>query len=472
MQILINIVVAGGAAASAVMFWVRALIIAGIGRARIAAIYAAWIATGARAIQLACKTRVREITQISNQVTVQLYDEVIEATVSLSLKSGGGTVVATGVSRASTQAQAVAKAHSCAVSNYLGTPAGYVIQQSITQAAQQRLNNVLAGLPAAVAGAIAFFSSPPSAQSAEEDCDERTSQGDFVVQVYVDAKCSATAILQNGIWQLQNSNITYHLRIDNPAGMDSGVYAEVKAWLSSLNVNWVISQLSQPPSPNFQPQISQWIQQLAINGAPPGGSMSFAPGVSFVFNNNTYVTGTQNTNTVFTQNVGSISLTSTVNVKPTLPCPTEEEEGCVGIECNQVSVPIDLADTITNATTMSVNWNFPDSTGSGSANIPWDGSRSNGGVVWRSAIPPGADISALFSGGKLSFSILDQDLLSRLILLPQPLSPGHCLGPNQPDTVSNWTTFENTITINGTTFRAGQGSYFGAGAFTVSVTFS
>lgn len=356
MQILISIIAATGVIVTEAMFWIRALMLAGIGRARIAVIYAAWIATSARAIQLASAAYIRSITQVVVSQQTTLYDNVIEAAVFIQLRTGGAAL-AFGVGKAATHEAAIAKGYTCAISNYLNTPAGRDVARSIAQQAQQRLNNTLAGLPALLAGAVAFFSTPPSAQSAEEECSERSSQGNFVVRVYTDAQCSAKAILKNGTWQLQSSNITYKLRIDSQSGMDAGIYNEVKSWLSTLNPDSVASQLNPSPNPNFQQQINQWIQQLNLSGPPPGGSITTAPGAAINLNN-IYIRGSQNTNTTFTQYVGSIDINSNISVKPSLPCLPQDEEcdlECPPVDSEYIVISKDIYEALLAGGTFSGN---------------------------------------------------------------------------------------------------------------------
>jgi hypothetical protein len=303
----------------------RMLIAAGIGRARISALWAAWLATWAKAINEVARSRIREQITIVNYSNFNLYDNVYEHSISFNY---AGQQLHTVLSKSLTPNLSQSAVLNAAVYRTMGSPLGSQMINTVKQEKLGILQNLCSGLPAAV---VAFFLGTPPAGA--EDCFPNT--GYFTERVYGFATSNAVAKLSpSGLWQLQPLQVDLKIDIGKSIeNMDPQIYNEFLAWKNSLNVNQVLDEItSQGTSSGINywseitNQANDWINALNSGQVQPSGGISITGNVTFqngtiIVNN---ATNTQINSKVSYKNlrveIGYIDKQTNVLIAPMFPC--------------------------------------------------------------------------------------------------------------------------------------------------------
>ena len=338
-RIILSIGVATEGASAAIAFAGRALIAWGLRRASLSALYAAWLATGTKAILVASKLRARTEIVISEPRFQMLYDELGEVQVSywltsmpLAQRTGQNAYQAVNNVRNSVSVNSwwnslgtvgqSEKGMQVAIDHYIKS--SNILRVVAAEKTTAR-NNLLSGIPLALA---AFFLTPPSAgaqicsPSSPNDFFGLPDTGCFTERVYGWAETQARAnLLPSGTWVLQPLTIIFKINIGEPLDkMDPQIYNELVAWKNSLNVGQVLDEIESQGNPTgvnyYQEttnQANNWVSGLNSGTATPGG-VSIQAGASVMFNSSVTV-NTSVANKTIRANIGSIDKLTNVLVR-------------------------------------------------------------------------------------------------------------------------------------------------------------
>jgi hypothetical protein len=296
----------------------RMLIAAGIGRARISALWAAWLATWAKAINDVARSRIQEQITIVKYKPWRLNVGIHEHTIDFTIEGQKFYVfLSNAIPSLSQEVQMVACVNKVMKSTFLGPQMVYAVQREKLTI----LHNLCSGLPAAV---VAFFLGTPPAEAGE--CFPDT--GFYTERVYGWAETKATAKLStSGLWVLQPLQVDSKIGIGGPIeNMDAQIYNEFVAWKNSLNVNQVLDEIeSQGTSSgiNYSSEITNqanaWINGLNSGEIQPSGGGISIQGKA-VFSNTNVIVQSGVTSKYLRAEIGYIDKETNVPVAPTFAC--------------------------------------------------------------------------------------------------------------------------------------------------------
>jgi len=294
----------------------RALIAAGLGRAQIAALWAAWMATFSGKIMEVARTRIAQQITIVSASSFNLYDDIYEHSIVFNYQSIQFFTVLKKTSEGLSQGTIL---NSC-VLRVMQSPQGLQVINTVKQEKLSILQNLCSGLPVAV---VAFFLGTPPAGA--DEC--IPSSGFFIENVYGLAETKATAKLSpSGLWVLQPLQINLTIAIGTPTtNINAQIYGEFVAWKNSLNVNQVLDEIENQGSDNG---INYWLEltnqaNAWVNGLNSGQIQPSGGGISIqgkaVFNGKTTVNpGVTSKNLVVS--IGYIEKQTNVPVVSAFPC--------------------------------------------------------------------------------------------------------------------------------------------------------
>jgi hypothetical protein len=320
-QIIFNVASSLVALASSVGNITRILIAAGIGRARINALWAAWLATWAKSINEVARSRIRE------QITIIGYSSnplirgsgIYEHNVNFTL---AGQKFNAWQNSSITSLSLEMQMQSCVHVAMKSSSYGSQMINTVRQEKLGILQNLCSGLPAAV---VAFFLGTPPAGA--EECFPDT--GFFTARVYGWAETSATAkLLTSGLWVLQPLQVNLKIGIGEPTqNMNPQVYNEFVAWKNSLNKNQILDEIG---GINYWSEITNqannWVNALNSGQAQPSGGISINGNVTFqngkmIVNNATSTTINSGVSYKDLRiEIGYIDKQTNVLVAPMFPC--------------------------------------------------------------------------------------------------------------------------------------------------------
>ena len=320
--IILRLISGLSAAASQVGNITRALIAAGLGRAQISALWAAWMATSHSKILEAARTRIALQITITSYNPNLLYRGVYDHSITFKIagQSQSYTAWMSNISTASLSQEAQTQA--CV--HVVMKSTGYASQliNTISQEKSTAFQNLCSGLPAAVAALLLGLTPPAQA----DEC--IPSSGFFIEKVYGVAGTKATAKLSpSGLWVLQPLQIDLTIAIGTPTtDMHAQIYSEFVAWKNSLNVNQVLDEIENQGNDNginywleLTNQANAWVDSLNSGQIQPSGGGGISIQGKAVFNGKTTLnSGVTSKNLVVS--IGYIEKQTNVPVASEFPC--------------------------------------------------------------------------------------------------------------------------------------------------------
>lgn len=327
-RIIFSIGPALSALGSAMANITRVLIAAGLRRAAISGLWAAWLATLAGRVEAVARTRIAQQITIVNSCSFNLYDDIYEHAITFNYQSIQFFTVLKKTSEGLSQGAIL----NSAVHRVMQSAQGLQMINTVKQEKLTALQNLCSGLPAAAAAAVAFFLGTPPAEA--EEC-PGIDTGFFIERVYGLAQTNAMAKFSpSGLWVLEPLQVDLTINIGTPSeNMDPLIYREFLAWKNSLNVNQVLDEIEGQGASsgiNYWSEITNqanaWVNGLNSGQIQPPGGISINGNVSFqngqiIANNSTSAQINPGVAFKFLSiNIGHIDKQTNVPVGPTFAC--------------------------------------------------------------------------------------------------------------------------------------------------------
>jgi len=294
MQIIVSIIGLVATAATVV----RGMILAGFCRARIAAVWTAWIATCTKVINSKADAYIRSLPP-AQLISKNGYKIAGEWEASVKVSYAGAQWEAWAIGKPTYEAAVNAAFKCAAAAGAQATRAQKVTELTIE--AQNALRVATTGLPAGIA---AFFLNNPTGA-----CNETGGQGLLEVEIFVDVTATLKAkaekasvknrtymaygtcctgagnccavtdecieVLEKPHWKADGSpTLNYKLRIaEKPALFCDEIYSQIKQWVDSLDGEAVSRQIIPPPKPPVDEwaknELDKWVDKINEGEAVP-----------------------------------------------------------------------------------------------------------------------------------------------------------------------------------------------------------